>query len=232
MRKLKPQLLNLFSFQKHFLRRALQDDFSVIHNENSVRLQSFIHVVRYCYNRNFLFFIEPDGGFHNFPAAGRVKHCRCFIQNNALRFHRQYSGNRNPLFLTARKVVRRAFRKFRHIYTFQCPLHALPDFCRRNPQIFRAERNIFVHNGSDYLVIGILKNHPDFCPYIPHVFFVTAVHSVNPKRSFFGRQKRIEMTGKRGFARPVSSQDADKLPFFDFETYFVNCGFLSDFRLI
>ena len=48
-------------------------------------------------------------------------------------------------------------------------MNSASDFLSRKTEIFRAEGYILLNNGSDKLIIGILKNHAYFLAYIENI---------------------------------------------------------------
>lgn len=150
---------------------------------------------------------------HDLLTPFRIKHGSRFIKNNAVGLHGKNAGNSYTLLLPAGKHGRRLFTIRCHPHLFQCKIHTFSYFFRRHAQIFRTESHIFLHHGSDKLVVWILENHAHLLADIPYTAGVGSAHSFHNKLSFRRYEERIQMAGQRGLTATVRPDDGGKFPF-------------------
>ena len=131
-----------------------------------------------------LCFIQLMDRVHDLLTPFRIKHGSRFIKNNAVGLHGKNAGNSHTLLLPAGKHGRRLFTIGCHPHLFQCKIHTFSYFFRRHAQIFRTESHIFLHHGSDKLVVWILENHAHLLADIPYTAGVGSAHPFHNKLSF------------------------------------------------
>ena len=86
---------------KDFLWNTVCDHLAAAHNDKTVGLSGFVHMVRDKDHRDAAFPIEGPDGFQYLPPANGVQHGGGLIQYHALWLHGQHTGNGDALFLSA-----------------------------------------------------------------------------------------------------------------------------------
>ena len=141
---------------------------SIIHDKHIIRINDFFHIVR---DQNDCHTFLPVQTMHRvqyfFPSIW-IQHGGRLIHNNALRLHRHDTGNRHTLLLSAGQTVWGMIAICCHADCLQALSDTLPDFLRRNTDIFRTKGHIFFHD-SGHLIIRILKDHTGFLADIQNV---------------------------------------------------------------
>ena len=145
----------------------------------------------------------------------RIQHRSRLIQNNTFWMHGNHTGDRNPLFLSTGKLVRRMLAILIHSNCFQTLFDPFPDFPGRYSHVFRTKSHIFFHYLSNDLVIRVLKNHAGFLPDIPQLAIICCVFSIDPDSTLCWIQYRIKMFCQSRFTGTVMTQYSDKIPFLD-----------------
>lgn len=120
----------------------------------------------------------------------------------------------------------------RHAYLLQSHIHPFFDFLRRNAQVLRTEGHIFLHNGSHQLVVRILKYHAHLLADIPDMGKIGGLHTLHIDFPIRGNKQGVQMTGQRGLAAAISTDDGRKGPLPDSGGYIgEGIKLLSLFRL-
>ena len=196
--------------RKDLCRRVIQQDVSVIHDNNTVSLCGLFHIMRNQNYGNAVIPVQHPNGFHHFHAPLRVKHCRRLVQDDTRRTHGNDAGNGDTLFLSAGQLIRCVHPIFIHSNRFQGIVHPFPNRFRRQPQIFRSERHIFLHDRCNDLVVRILKHHAHVLSDVVQLFFIAGVHAGDPHLAAGGQQNCVHMLCQRGLSAAIMPQDRHK----------------------
>jgi len=97
-------------------------------------------------------------------ASGGVQHRGGFVQDDARRTHREHSGDRDPLLLPARQLMRRAAPQRLDLddpHRFGDPR---VDLGLSQAEVLRAEGDVLLDHRGDQLVVRILEHHPHDLP--------------------------------------------------------------------
>ena len=135
--------------------------------------------MRNTYNGKPFFFIELFYHRADFGSAFGVEHGSSLVQNENFGFERKRARYRHALFLSARKPCRLHLTEFFHIGNFKGVVYHGANFLARHTYVFRAERHVVLHDRSDLLIIGILKDHSRFFSNIERMSFVRGIHTEN-----------------------------------------------------
>ena len=79
----------------------------------------------------------------------------------------------------------------------------------RQLEVLQAERDVFLHDGEDDLVVGVLEHEPHATAHRLHIF--PRVDAVNPHRPLVGDQQSVQEPRKGAFARAVGPDNSDPL---------------------
>lgn len=86
---------------------------------------------------------------------------------------------------------------------------------RWHAKVFGTKRNVIFDKRCHQLIIGILEHHASSRADVVDQLGIGRVHAVDAHRSRIGLQQRIQMLSKRRLARPIATEDAEKLPVLD-----------------
>ena len=78
-----------------------------------------------------------------------------------------------------------------HIDGFERRIHTGTDLLPRQAKILGAEGNVFFNDGSNDLIVGILKNDPNLFPDLELLLCVSGVDPVDEDAPLIRQQKRV-----------------------------------------
>ena len=96
--------------------------------------------------------------------------------------------------------------------------HTLRDLGRWHAQVFGAKGNIVLDKRCHQLIVGILEYHARSRANVVDQLGVGRIHAIDAHRAGIGLQQRIQVLGKRRLARPITTEDAEKLPVLDVQS--------------
>ena len=103
-------------------------------------------------------------------SSGRVEAGGRLIENQHLRAHRQYTGDRNTPLLSARELKRRLLperlAEADHTQRFLC---TLPCFCLRHALVLRTEHDVRDDIDLEELILRVLEHEAHFEAKLLHV---------------------------------------------------------------
>ena len=191
-------------------RRPLHRDLPLVHDVDLVGVDGLLHVVCDEQNGDPLDLVQCPCRADHFLSAARIQHRRRFVENNALRMHRDHACDGDALLLAAGEMIRALLAVFVHPDDPQALLHALPDLLRGHAEVLRTETDVLLDHLADDLIIRILKDHPGFLPHIPEMALICRVHPVDLDGASGREEQRVDMLGERGLAGSVVPEDCDK----------------------
>ena len=195
---------------EHLLGRTLHHDASPAHNQHTVGLGSFLHIMGDGYNGDARFAQLADRA-HDLCASVGVQHRRCFVQNQAVGAHGDDARNGDALFLPAGQLIRRCLALFVDACQLHCFVDAGADLRRRHAQIFRRKGDVLLHDGGNDLVVGVLEHHAHLLADIVEMLLAAGVHILHQHSAGFGQQNGVEMFRQGAFAAAVRAQHRHKL---------------------
>lgn len=113
--------------------------------------------------------------------------------------------------------------KAHQAHALQRLAYALRNLRRWNAKVFGTERNVIFDKRCHQLVVGILKHHACGRTNVVDQLGIGRIHTVDTHRARIGLQQRIQMLGKRRLARPIATEDAEKLAVLDVQIDTVEC---------
>ena len=100
-RHIHPQGLQLLHLGKDFLRRTVQYQLPLIHQDNAVRIYRLFHIVGNQDDGDALLLVQLPNGTNHLRSTAGIQHGGGLIQYNGFRLHSQRSCNGYPLLLSA-----------------------------------------------------------------------------------------------------------------------------------
>ena len=159
---------------------------------------------------------------HDRLAAARVQHGGGFVQNQAVRPHRDDARDGDALLLPARELVRGFFT----IVVDAGHLHRVVDagahFVRGHAEVFKREGDVLLDNGGDDLVVRVLEHHARLLAHIVQAAFVARVDIFDKDGAGFRQKDGVEMFGERAFAAAVGAEHSDELALADRKAHAVH----------
>ena len=183
-------------------------------DSNAIGLGGLFHKVRNHHDGHATI-VQRVASLHEALASTRIEHRRSLIQNEHARLHGEHAGKRHALLLAARKRMGLVTLKAHQAHTLQRLAYALRNLRRRHAKVFGTERNVIFDKRCHQLVIGILEYHARGRTNVVDQLGVGRIHAVDAYRAHIGLQQRIQMLGKRRLARPIATEDAEKLAILD-----------------
>lgn len=113
--------------------------------------------------------------------------------------------------------------KAHQAHALQRLAYTLCYLCRWHAKVFGTKRNVIFDKRCHQLVVGILEYHARGRTNVVDQLGVGRIHAVDAYRARIGLQQRIQMLGKRRLARPIATEDAEKLPVLDVQIDTVEC---------
>ena len=93
--------------------------------------------------------------------------------------------------------MRRTLAVRLHIDCIERPVDALAQFQARHAEVFRPERDIFLDNGRDNLVVRRLEHHADSRPHVEPVRRVASVPLFDPNIPPRRQQQAVQVFCQR-----------------------------------
>ena len=194
---------------EHLLGRTLHDDAAAAHDQNAVGLGGLLHIMGDGHNGDARLAQLADGA-HDLCASVGVQHGGGLVQNQAVGPHGDNARNGDALLLPAGQLIRRCLA----LFVDACQLHGLvdagADLRRRHTQIFRRKGDVFLHDGGNDLVVGVLEHHAHLLADIVEMLLAAGVHILHQHGAGFGQQNGVEMLGQGAFAAAVRTQHRHK----------------------
>ena len=205
LRKFKAEFSDHIDLREYFGRCAVQLDLSFFEDDHTIGQIGLVHIVGNMDDRDSLVLAHPGNKAKELVSGLRIEHGCTLIQDQELRLHRQDSGDRQLLLLSAGKCRRLFVCLFQKTDIAECFFHALGKFGKRYGEILRTKGDIFFDRGSNDLVIRILEYHAAVCADRPEVLILAGRQFEHGKGSLVRSLEKIEHLGHCRFAGSVTS---------------------------
>ena len=183
-------------------------------HRDTIGLGGLLHKVRNHHDSHAAI-VKCAARFHKTLASARIEHRGGLIQNENARLHGEHAGKRHALLLTTRKRMGLVALKAHQAHALQRLAYALRNLRRWHAKVFGTERNVIFDKRCHQLIIGILEYHARGRTNVIDQLEVGRIHTVDTHRARIGLQQCIQMLGKRRLARPITTEDAEKLAVLD-----------------
>jgi hypothetical protein len=167
--------------------------------------------------------VQAEQDLGQLAASGRVQVGGRLVQDEDLRFHRQYGRHRDPAALAETEVLRRAAGDVEHADGLQGPLHPLVEFGAAQAQVGGAERDVLADGRHEELVVGVLEDDADPAPDLPQALLVLGVDELaaHVHRAETAVQDPVEVQDEGRLARPVGAEQRHALALADGDVHAV-----------
>ena len=156
--------------------------------------------------------VEPVGGL---------------VEDQDIRVHRHYCGQRHALFLPARELIRRGIDQVGNLEQLHGIVHAALELARRQTHLSGTKGDFLAHRGAEQLGIGVLEHKANalmkaLCGHgilqkrrVDHV-------SVKQVRAGVRELKAIDKAHDRRLAAAVGAEQGNQLAAIDLQRYAVD----------
>ena len=100
-RDIEPHGRQLVCLREDFACCPLHLELRAVDDQHMIRRHSFLHEMGDQHDGDPFRAVQLMDGIHDFLASQRVEHRRRFVQDDAVRMHREYTGDGDPLLLSA-----------------------------------------------------------------------------------------------------------------------------------
>ena len=123
--------------------------------------------------------------------------------------------------VSARKLVRRVLAVLVHVDGPERRIDAAADLRGRDAEVFRAERDVLLHDARDELVVRVLLHEADAAAHVELRFLHGGVDAVHVDGAGRRHEHAVEELGQRRLAAAVVAEQRDELALFDVEVHAV-----------
>ena len=218
--------LQLLDMAEHFAWCAVHDDLTTVHNDDSICIDRFLHIVGDEDDRHAHLLIQLPDGLDDLLATTRIEHRRRLIENDGFRKHRHRTGDRDTLLLPATETVRGLHTVRHHVDGFERTIHTCPDLVGRYADVLRAEADILLDDGCDDLVIRILEDHAGF-------LFILRIAATDEHGSLTRQVETVNQLCQGRLAGTVVAEHTHEAPGLDGQVDVIQGpGLLNDFIVL
>ena len=214
LRHIQVELRKLIRPRQNFLGRTEHGNVPRPKHRDTIGLGGFFHKVRNHHDGHTAS-VQRAASLHEALTPTRIEHRGSLVQNENARFHGKHAGKRHALLLATRKRMGLVALKAHQAHALQRLAYALRNLCRWHAKVFGTERNVIFDKRCHQLIIGILEYHARGRTNVIDQLEVGRIHTVDTHRARIGLQQCIQMLGKRRLARPITTEDAEKLAVLD-----------------
>ena len=225
--------LQLLDMAEHFTWCAVHNDLTAVHDDDSIRIDGFLHIVGDEDDRHAHLLVQLPDGLDDLLATTRIEHRRRLIENDGFRKHRHRTGDRDTLLLPATETVRGLHTVRHHINGFERTIHTCPDLVGRYADVLRAEADILLDDGGDDLVIRILEDHAGFLSDIPDLLFILRIAATDEHGSLTRQVETVNQLRQGRLAGTVVAEHTHEAPGLDGQVDVIQGpGLLYDFIVL
>lgn len=141
-------------------RRPVGDDARLVEHDHAVGARGVLHAVRDLDERDAKFAEAPEhAAQHRAPA--RVQPCGRLVQHQDARLHREDAGERAEAPLPAGELERRGLAPVGEAHQLKGARHAASHLVRREAEVARSKRDVFLDRLRKELALGVLHDVAD-----------------------------------------------------------------------